>query len=66
MVTTYPEKCFQLFIRVLSSEYARLHYERVKAFKEYIEDVENNLFANKEYSVSLDKGVLEEFIKSVE
>lgn len=52
--------------RDLSSEYERLHDERVKAYKEYIEDVENNVFANKEYSVSLDKGVFEEFIKSVE
>ena len=49
--------------RDLSSEYERLHHERVKAYKEYIEDVENNVFANKEYSVSLDKGVFEEFIR---
>jgi 3-methyl-2-oxobutanoate hydroxymethyltransferase len=52
--------------RDLSSEYERLHDERVKAYKEYIEDVENNVFANKEYSVSLNKGVFEDFIKSVE
>ena len=49
--------------RDLSSEYERLHHERVKAYKEYIEDVENNVFANKEFSVSLNDGVFMEFIK---
>ena len=51
--------------RDLSSEYERLHNERVSAYKEYILDVENNTFANKEFTVKLDDNVFDKFIKSI-
>ena len=51
--------------RDFSKEYERLHHERVKAYKEYILDVESNLFANKEYSVSIDDSVIDELISNI-
>jgi len=51
--------------RDLSKEYERLHHERVNAYKEYILDVESNFFAHKEYSVSIDDSVIDEFISNI-
>ena len=49
----------------LSSEYKRLHNERVSAYKEYISDVEDKVFGKKDYSVSIDDNVIEELISSI-
>ena len=51
--------------RDLSKEYERLHHERVKAYKEYILDVEDKVFGKKDYSVSIDDNVIEELISSI-
>jgi 3-methyl-2-oxobutanoate hydroxymethyltransferase len=48
------------------NEYERLHEERVNAYKDYISDVEANLFADKQYSVSIKDDVLNDLIKSIE
>ena len=49
----------------LSSEYKRLHNERVSEYKEYISDVEDKVFGKKDYSVSIDDNVIEELISSI-
>ena len=51
--------------RDLSSEYERLHNERVSAYKEYILDVEDKVFGKKDYSVSIDDNVIEELINNI-
>ena len=47
-------------------EYERLHNERVSAYKEYIADVEGNLFADKKYSIEIEDDVFQDLIKSIE
>ena len=48
------------------NEYERLHEERVNAYKDYITDVEDKLFADKQYSVSIKDDVLNALINSIE
>jgi 3-methyl-2-oxobutanoate hydroxymethyltransferase len=52
--------------RDFSQEYERLHNERVLAFKEYISDVEANVFADHSFSVTLEDDVFKDLIKSIE
>ena len=51
--------------RDFSKEYERLHKERVGAYKEFISDVEANIFANKEYSVSINDSVIKKLISII-
>ena len=52
--------------RDFSQEYARLHNERVLAYKEYISDVETDEFASKSFSVRLEDDVFKDLIKDIE
>ena len=52
--------------KTLFKEYDRIQNERVDAYKEFIKDVDNNLFEDKKYSVSMDDEVLDKLINFID
>ena len=52
--------------KTLFKEYDRIQNERVDAYKKFIKDVDNNIFENKKYSVSMDDGVLDKVINFID
>ena len=52
--------------KTLFKEHDRIQNERVNAYKEFINDVDNDLFDDKKYSVSMDDEVLDKLINLIE
>jgi len=51
--------------RNFAAEYRRLQQERINAFREYIDDVQNNQFPTPAHLVEMDESRLQEVIRSV-
>ena len=52
--------------KTLFKEHDKIQNERVNAYKEFINDVDNDLFEDKKYSVSMDDEVFNKLINFID